>query len=301
MGGDDYQKQHFRGMAYMAVAAILFPVKDSFLKAQDPDVPALLAIAVYFSIHFIVGQTGLLLMTRGADGHGLAGMSRWHLARSLALTCSLGLFFFSLRYVPISLAVTLFTVQSLFIILFGRLLLGERIQLRHIIMLAIASVGVGIILRPDPAIAFNSYLFLPLISAAFFALNIVLTRKLGDGQQPLRLLCQDGAVACVTIGALYGAMVLMGAAIVPDIIWDPTAFLLPPVVAAIIGLVSSLGMIKAAQLAPTALIAPVSYLEIASGAVIGVLVFGETLSAATLVGIALIVGVCITNGLMTDG
>jgi len=74
----------------------------------------------------------------------------------------------------------------------------------------------------------------------------------------------------------------------------------PPVIAAVIGMISSLAMIKAAQLALAAKLAPASYLEIASGALIGIFVFGEFLDWLTLSGILIIVGVCLTNSLLNE-
>ena len=40
---------HLIGMGCMAVAAILCPVKNSFIKVQGERVPILLAIAIYFT------------------------------------------------------------------------------------------------------------------------------------------------------------------------------------------------------------------------------------------------------------
>ena len=45
----------------MSVAAVFFPIKDSFLKAQDPTVPALLAISLYFFVQMTIGFCGLHL------------------------------------------------------------------------------------------------------------------------------------------------------------------------------------------------------------------------------------------------
>ena len=55
----DCQRLHRIGIAWMAVAAITFPVKDSFLKAQEPAVPALLAISIYFFMQMLMGIAGL--------------------------------------------------------------------------------------------------------------------------------------------------------------------------------------------------------------------------------------------------
>ena len=97
------------GIAFMAVAAITFPIKDNFLKAQDDAVPALLAIAIYFAMQIIFGFAGLTATRHPAWRNPFAGMTRLHFIRSLTLTCALGTFFFSLRYVPLANAVTLYT------------------------------------------------------------------------------------------------------------------------------------------------------------------------------------------------
>ena len=70
----------------------------------------------------------------------------------------------------------------------------------------------------------------------------------------------------------------------PPILLDWEVFLVPPVTAALIGMVSSLGMIRAAQLAPAAKHAPASNLEIAIGAHIGIFIFGDFLDWLTLSG-----------------
>jgi len=51
--------RHRIGIIYMSVAAVFFPIKDSFLKAQDPAVPALLAISLYFFVQMSIGFCGL--------------------------------------------------------------------------------------------------------------------------------------------------------------------------------------------------------------------------------------------------
>ena len=85
-----------------------------------------------------------------------------------------------------------------------------------------------------------------------------------------------------------------GTGSVPPMPTDLLTIFGPPAIAAAIGMISSLAMIRAAQLAPA------SYLEIASGAVIGIWIFGKYLDAMTIFGIAIIVAVCLTNSVMTE-
>ena len=296
----DCRRLHRIGIAYMALAAITFPVKDSFLKAQDERVPALLAVAVYFAAQASFGQAGLFVTGHRARWNPFRGMTRLHLLRSLTITCSLATFLFSLRYVPLSTAITLFTLQGLFCIGFGRVILGEPILPRHILLVFIATVGVCLVARPSAGSGSIFINLLPLLSGAFGGLYIVVTRRLGMNQSPFQLVCQDGTVACLSVLIIYLAGMQMSGWPLPPVLLDWEVFLVPPVTAALIGMVSSLGMIRAAQLAPAVKLAPASYLEIASGALIGIFIFGEFLDWLTLSGIVIIVGVCLTNTLLNE-
>lgn len=227
-------------------------------------------------------------------------MTALHLLRSLTLTCALGTFFFSLRYVPLATAVTLYTLQGLFCIGFGRLLLHERIHARHLGLVAIATIGVVLVVRPESSGAGFGVNLLPLFSGACGGLYIILTRKLGRMESSFQLVAQDGAVAGITCMLLFVINLGFVRVSVPPFPSDLLTIFGPPMIAAVIGMISSLAMIKAAQLAPAAKLAPASYLEIASGALIGMFVFGEFLDWLTLSGIVIIVGVCLANSLLNE-
>ena len=103
-------KQHLIGMGCMAVAAILFPVKDSFINAQDERVTTLLAIASYFTFQSLIAICILVCQRGHRIRNPDTGLSAVVLAQSAALASSLGIFFVSLRFVPIANAVTPLTV-----------------------------------------------------------------------------------------------------------------------------------------------------------------------------------------------
>lgn len=65
----DYQ--HLMGIERSDVAAILFPVKDSFIKAQDERAPILLAIANYFTFKSLIVICILGWSARPADPQSL--------------------------------------------------------------------------------------------------------------------------------------------------------------------------------------------------------------------------------------
>jgi drug/metabolite transporter (DMT)-like permease len=129
------------GMACMATAAMLFPVKDSFMKMQDDRVPILLAVGLYFFIQACIAFTVVTFKERRFYGNPFAGMKWLNLGRSLALATSMGLFFAGLRHVPLAVAFALFTIQGLFIVVLGYFILGEALRLRHVLLVFMAICG----------------------------------------------------------------------------------------------------------------------------------------------------------------
>ena len=191
------RRAHLMGMACMATAAMLFPVKDSFMKMQDDRVPILLAVGLYFFIQACIAFTVVTFKERRFYGNPFAGMKWLNLGRSLALATSMGLFFAGLRHVPLAVAFALFTIQGLFIVVLGYFILGEALRLRHVLLVFMAICGVMLIIRPtELGATFLGSLF-PLAAAVMFSLYIVLTRKLGNEQPPIYLLLQDGLIASI--------------------------------------------------------------------------------------------------------
>lgn len=288
-------QHHLLGMGCMAVAAILFPVKNSFIKAQDERVPILLAIGIYFGFQSLIA-TGILVCLRGHRlRNPFTDFSALTLARSTALASSLGIFFVSLRFVPIANAVTLFTMQGLFCLIFAHLLLGERMRRIHLLFLALASVGVVIIVKPTGMEEHLLVNGLPILSAAFFGLYIVLTRMVPRCYHPVELLFQDGAFAGIAFIMVYIAWTQMTGIGLTASHPDIATVIAAPAIAALIGTISSLMMINAARLTPAAKLAPISYLEIVSASFIGVFVFAEILAPSTIMGMVIIVSVCLAN------
>ncbi|MDC3314090.1 DMT family transporter [Alphaproteobacteria bacterium] len=292
------RRAHLIGMACMAVASMLFPVKDSFMKILDERVPILLGVSLYFFIQACIAFITITFKERRFYGNPFAGMKWLNLARSLALAISMGLFFAGLRHVPIAVAFALFTIQGLFIVVLGYFILGEALRLRHILLISMAICGVLLIIRPTELDATFLASLYPLGAAVMFSLYIVLTRKLGKTQPPIYLLLQDGLIASILMLCTYGVILVIYKHPFPAVIWNVQIFVVPPAMAALIGSISSLMMIQAARMTPVAKLVPLTYLEFVSAALIGVYVFAEILDVFTMTGIAIIMTACITNALM---
>ena len=185
---------------------------------------------------------------------------------------------FAFRWVPLADATALIFIGPLFIVVLAMLLLGERATVHRWVAVAGGFTGVVIIVRPGGA-AFDPALLLPLGAAVMFAIFHVTTRMLGHVD----------ARTTVLYTALVGTVVTTLA--VPFVWRMPTA--LDWVILVASGILHGLAhvcVIRGFALAEASVLAPFNYTQIVMATVLGLVLFGEFPDAATLVGIAVIVG-----------
>ena len=280
------------GATLMGLAAILFPIKDGFVKALAGAVSGLEAGSVYFATQTTLALAWLLLRRTDERIVPVRNEAPALLLRSTLLVASVVLFFIGVQRAPIAEAVVLFALQALFAILFAGLLLGERLSLRIWAVALAGFAGAAIILRPDVGQAFNPFLLLPFASAVTFGLYVAMTKRLGVNRHPVVLLFYDGAVGFVLTVAVMLVMTLAGVLSAPNELFDARS-LIYLLASGTVGTASALLIIVSLQLAPASVIAPLGYLEIASAAVIGVVVFAEPITVPMATGTAIIVSACL--------
>ena len=96
--------------------------------------------------------------------------------RGVIFFIAFALYFFSLTKLSLPIAVTLFFVSPFFITILSLFFLDEKIGFRRWIALVIGFIGVFLVM--DPKIDnFNIYTVLPVISAFFYALTMIIQKK----------------------------------------------------------------------------------------------------------------------------
>jgi drug/metabolite transporter (DMT)-like permease len=193
------------------------------------------------------------------------------------------------------IAATLYT-GPLFIALFSALLIGEPVGPRRWAAIALGFVGVIVIIRPA-AEDFTTLALIPVIAAILYALANVLTRAKAQDESPL-----------VLGFALNYALILVGLAATASVaLWDPSPeqagfypFLLGHWVPMgskewmIIGALAvlmvgiSVGLAKAYQSAPPAVVATFDYAYLGFAAFWSFAVFHEAPDLPTVAGLVLI-------------
>lgn len=217
---------------------------------------------------------------------GRAAM-RVHLTRGLLSVPMALLFFWGLARVPLAQAIALAFVAPLIALYLAAILLKERIERRAIFASLLGFAGVLVIfagqrqaeLGPD---AFRGSVAI-LASAGLYAYNIILMRQQA-------LLARPTEVAFFTSGIMGGSF-LLAAPFLADL---PPAASVPAIVGAACLAFGSLVLLSWAYARAEAQhLAPVEYTSFVWAAILGFLIFGETVQPLTLAGASMIIFACL--------
>ncbi len=134
----------------------------------------------------------------------------WTLLRSLILVLMWIFYFAALPHIELAIAAAAYYTLPIMIGLLGAVFLGEKVTRAGWLSLFIGFVGTLLILQPQ-ADDFNAYALLPLVSAFFYAVAMILTRSKCQNEKPAVLSLWLN-ICFVGVGAL--ALLLIK-------IWDP--------------------------------------------------------------------------------
>lgn len=227
-----------------------------------------------------------------------------HLVRALMIVVSNMTFFSAIAVLPLAETTALFFAAPLFITLLSIPFLGEKVGPMRMSAVLIGFIGVLIMQRPwqslDGSDANRLVLLLPVISALTYAVNQVMTRKLGITSKASALavyiqvtfiivsagfflVAGDGRFA---VGAQNGALEFLLRAWVWPASGDWKFFLGLGVLSATVGYCLS----QAYRLSDAATVAPFEYIGLPLAVFWGFMVFGEWPDLPIFIGILLIMG-----------
>jgi S-adenosylmethionine uptake transporter len=220
---------------------------------------------------------------------------RVHVWRGVVTSVMAFLFFWGLVRVPLAEAVALTFIAPLIALYLAALLLKEEIGAKAIfasvVGLAGALVIIGGKLGGDYSHELGQGITAILCSALLYAYNLILQRQQALIARPVEI----AFFQSLTVVSLY----LLPA---PFLAVVPAPELLPGlVVAAVLGIVSLLLIAWAYARAEARILIPVEYTAFVWAALLGFLVFGEAVTAATSAGTAMIVIGCLVASRQQHG
>ncbi|PQV49306.1 DMT family transporter [Paraburkholderia sp. BL21I4N1] len=268
-----------RSIALILVSMFCFALVDALAKSVALAYPA--NEVTFFRMLFGLVPAVAVCLRGKPLGERLRQMDvRGQTLRALTLLGASGLFFAGLPYMPLSEAVAIVYSETLLVIVLAPLLLKEKLKPRDAIAAAVGFIGVLFVVRPDGA--HSSWLGpVLLMSSAFFgALSII---------QIKRIRATDDSGTTVLYFTVIGTLVT-GASLL--LAWR-TPSLEALATMALLGAFATAGqllMTMAFREADAGALAPYNYTSIVWAALFAYVVWGETIGAMALVGIALIVG-----------
>lgn len=266
------------GLLLQFSAIALFVALDTVTKLLTGDLPVAQIIFLRFVFHTLVVALALQVATGRIPWRSRApGMQA---LRSLSLLVANALFVVALSYIPLADASAVTFASPLLTAALAALVLGEVVGPRRWVGIGIGLLGVMVALRPPFLTGETPHwaLFLPLGTAASFAVYQILTRKLSTVDGPSTIILHTGAAAAAV------------AALAQPLVWQaPTAMGWGLMIAA--GLFGSAGhylLIQAYSRAPASILAPMTYTQLIWATLSSVLVFEDLPDGWTLLGAAVI-------------
>lgn len=269
------------GLALMAMAMLSFPLVDGLAKHLALEASpyfvawARYAVASLVVLPFAIRLHGWRLFPRERLGS--------HFLRTAFLVIAMTLFYLSMVRVPLATTFSAYFVGPIIAAALSVALLGERMTRRKGLSLALGFIGSLVILRPggglEPGVIFAFG------AGVFYACYLVATRRAAMMSDPVPTLlfqCVVGTLLMTPQAILTWSLPLDGGSGLTGLL----------ALYGVLGLSSAAChflVVLAFRRADATTLAPLVYLELIGGALIGYLAFGEVPGLAIVVGAAFIV------------
>lgn len=270
------------GVACLGIAT--FASMDVVMKGLSLELGAY--NAMFWRSIFSVALAGMLFLWH-RPAWPRRGVLRVHVLRGVVISIMAFLFFWGLKYLPIAEAIGLSFIAPLIALYLAAVILKEHIDGKAIAASLTGLVGAMIVvvgrLSGEYDAETGKGIAAILLSAVMYAYNLILQRQQALIAGPVEIAFFQNCTIIVLFGCLAPFL-----AVTPDISAVPNLF-----TAAALGVVSLMMMSWAYARAPTSTLIPVEYTAFAWAALLGWLVFGESVTMTTLLGTALIVTGCL--------
>ncbi|WP_258523863.1 DMT family transporter [Roseovarius sp. TE539] len=231
----------------------------------------------------LIGVVIVVALARMAGTHGqITRRSPWlHTLRNLFHFAGQNLWYFAVATIPLAQVFALEFTSPLWALVLSPLILGERLTRVRVLAACIGFAGILIVTRPSPeTLSFG--LVAAALAAIGFAGSAVFTRRL----------TRTETLTCILFWmvTLQTVMGLFCAGADRDIALPTTAALPWLAVIAIGGLVAHFCLTTALSMAPATIVMPVDFFRLPVIALVGWLLYAETVDVFVFVGAAVIFG-----------
>ncbi|MFZ1814498.1 MAG: DMT family transporter [Rhizobiaceae bacterium] len=289
------------GIAFILAGVAAISVNDVLIKALSGNYPLHELVFTRSAIGLLVS----LVIVQFEGGFRILkdGWSSLHVVRGLIIVISNMAFFAALASLELAETTAIFFVAPLLITLLSIPMLGERVGVARMSAVAVGFVGVLVMLRPWPGGVSGPGLFilsLPLVAAALYALNQVMTRMLGTRTKASAM---SAYVQVIFIFVSLGFYVIAGdgrfaeGSTSPSIIFLLRAWIMPEgtdvwlfILLGINSAVVGYCLAQAYRMADAATVAPFEYVGLPLAVLWGWFLWSEWPDLPSWIGMTLIAG-----------
>lgn len=274
-----------RGLGFCLVAMIVLPGQDTVAKWISGTVsPGQISWARFllqslFTLPFILYFQGIAGLRSNRLG--------LNVLRGALIATSSTLFFLSIKFMPLADALAIFFIEPFILTILSALVDKEHVGWRRRIAVTAGFIGVLIVVRPSYAVL-GPFSLVPALGGFCFAVYALLNRRASAHDTPLTMQFTAGVSATLLLTLL---LIVGGYLDLPE--FSPSILTVREIgfllLMGVFGTGGHLCFVQAARLAPSSLIAPMQYVEIAVAVVLGYIVFGDFPDFWSWVGIGIIV------------
>ncbi|UOM34789.1 DMT family transporter [Acuticoccus sp. I52.16.1] len=266
-----------RGVAFMVAAMIIFAAQDGLSKALADNHSA---IFVTMWRYWAFGGVCLVLLWRKGFRAGLtSGQPRLQMLRGVLLALEICVAIAAFALLGLAPSHAIFAFMPLLVVALSGPVLGEKVGWRRWSAVGVGLIGMMLIIRPGTR-ALTPELGVAILGMFMFAAYQLMTRRVAR---------TDAAMTSFYYTGVFGAVTMT---LIGPWFWSSMSGLEMAMLAVlcVTGMSGHFLLIKAFEAAEASAIQPFSYLQTVMASAIGVVIFGEVMSAWTVLGGAIIIG-----------
>ena len=266
------------GILFLIAANGLTAAVDAVAKYLTSELHSVQIVWGYFVVIFLLFLG--YAVARGVSLRRTLRTDRFALqiARPAMLVLTITMLFLGLTYIPLADATAITFMTPLFVTALSVPLLGEQVGPHRWGAVVIGLVGVVIIIRPGAEVI-HWAVFMPLISAVFFALFQIMTRLLATTEDIFTILLYTGG------GGLFWISLAV------SFVWRPMTLTQIGIFVGmgLLGAAAHVCLVRAFAEAQASLLAPFNYIKLIWVTILGYLMFGDFPGPYVIAGSAVIV------------
>jgi len=271
-----------RGVLLMALAAGCFATMDTSARYLGQVMPVLIFFWARYLLQAV--SVGLWLAWRHGRTRFASSHPRFQIVRGLLLAATSAMSFYGVQYMRVPEFTAINMLAPLLAIVLAAWWLHEKVSPLRWALVAGGFVGALIVTRPGSGIIGWAAIF-PLAGAVSYAAFQVLTRRLAGHENPITTHFYTGLVGTVLLTlVLLASPVPLVATLAQAPAWQISVMLL----IGVLGTGGHLLLIFSLGMAPTAVLMPFLYLQIAFATLLGSGVFHQLPDGWALLGMGVI-------------